>query len=226
MQVVSSKIRGKICSGSGRGQKMSAYDDLYSEYKKLAKRADERLRSLERASKKEGYRDVLRYSYSRAQYDIAAFTGKEKAFGRFDVRPVGETAGERYNMLQKMMASVKAFLNSETSTIGPAKGSEGQRVEGVRGIYEKRAQTTNEAYGTSFTWQQMATYWLSGLGEKLNAMYGSKTALAMVAKNPKKTAAILRSIEKANKRGQMVSDAQLDVMIEAALGSGPTIDEL
>lgn len=205
---------------------MSAYDDLYKEYKRLAKRADERLRSLERASGREGYRDITRYAYSRAQYDIRAFTGQDKAFGRFDVKPVGGTAGEKYNMLQKMMASVKTFLNSETSTIGPAKGPEGQRLEGIRGIYEKRAQTTNEEYGTSFTWQNMATYWLSGLGEKMNAKYGSKTALAMVAKNPKKTAAILRSIERANQRGQMVSDAQLDVMIEAVYGEGPSIDEL
>lgn len=206
---------------------MSAYSELYSEYRKLAKRADERLRSLERASGREGYRDVTRYAYSRAQYDIRAFTGDpDKAFGRFDVRPQGATQKEQYNNLQKMMASVKTFLNSETSTIGPAKGAEGQRLEGIKGTFQKRAESTNEAYGTSFTWQSMATYWLSGMGAKLADMYGSKTALAMVAKHPKKINAILKQIEAANRRDQFVSEAQIEVMIEAAFGKEPSIDDL
>ena len=206
---------------------MSAYTDLYKEYKTLAKRADERLRSLERASGREGYKDVTRYAYARAQYDIRAFTGDpDRAFGRFDVRPAGATDHEKYSMLQKMMASVKTFLNSETSTIGPAKGVEGQRLEGIKGTFQKRAETTNEEYGTSFTWQNMATYWISGFGKKMADMYGSKTALAMVAKHPKKVAAILKQIDQASKRDEFVSEAQIEVMIEAAFGDGVSIGDL
>lgn len=206
---------------------MSAYTELYKEYKKLARRADDRLRSLERVSGREGYKDVTRYAYARAQYDIRAFTGDaDKAFGRYNVLPAGSTEKEKFAMLQKMMASVKTFLNSETSTIGPAKGVEGQRVEGIKGSFQQRAETTNENYGTSFTWQNMATYWLSGFGKKMADMYGSKTALAMVAKHPRKVAAILKQIDQASKRDEFVSEAQIEVMIEAAFGDGVNIGDL
>lgn len=206
---------------------MATYKELLAEYHKLAKRADERLRSLERASGREGYKGVTRYAYARAQYDIRAFTGDpDKAFGRFDVNPRGATTKERADMLRTMMASVKTFLNSETSSIGRAKGADGQWIEGIRGSYKQTAETTNERYGTDFTWQQMATYWLSGLGEKMNQKYGSKTAMAKVAENPKRAANIIREINRANQRGQMISDAQLDVMIDAAFGGDPSIDDL
>ena len=72
----------------------------------------------------------------------------------------------------------------------------------------------------------MATYWMSGFGKKMADMYGSKTALAMVAKHPKKVAAILKQIDQASKRDEFVSEAQIEVMIEAAFGDGVNIGDL
>lgn len=113
-----------------------ALSDLQKEYKRLAKRADQRMRELERAQAKEEYQHILEWSYARAQDDLTALFGEDVT--RFD-RKISDK-----RKLNKALASVKAFLNSETSTIGKAKGIDGVgEVSGIKIMFEDRAQKFN-----------------------------------------------------------------------------------
>lgn len=113
-----------------------ALSDLQKEYKRLAKRADQRMRELERAQAKEEYQHILEWSYARAQDDLTALFGEDVT--RFD-RKISDK-----RKLNKALASVKTFLNSETSTIGKAKGIDGVgEVSGIKIMFEDRAQKFN-----------------------------------------------------------------------------------
>ena len=88
-------------------------EELQKIYKREAKRADQRMRELERATARPEYKHILEWSYARAQDDLSALFGE--GVSRFDrtIKSKGK--------LQKALGAVRAFLNSETSTIGKGK---------------------------------------------------------------------------------------------------------
>ena len=45
-----------------------------------------------------------------------------------------------------------------------------------------KAETINKKYGTSFTWEQLADYFETGLADKASDQFGSKTVLKAIAK--------------------------------------------
>lgn len=145
----------------------NSYDSLYQEYRRKAKRANQRLVRLEQYSKREKNKEVLRYAYGRAQRDIASFWGKDKA--RWPENP--DKAGTE-TMIREQLSDINRFLESETSTIGrsflqPGKG-------GIKDIYEQRAIQFNKEFGTELTGKQITRLMESGglfdlLEEKFSA---------------------------------------------------------
>ena len=130
---------------------MKPRKELEAEYKKLARRADDRLRSLEVYSRRPGYKAIKDYSYASALKDIKRFGGK-KRFG------TGKSAMPKSD--RKLMAKINAinkFLGAPTSTLG-----------GINKIYKNRAESLNSQYGTKFTWQSLAKFFESGYFDKLN----------------------------------------------------------
>lgn len=128
---------------------------LEAEYRKLAKRADQRLVRLEAAAAKPGYESVTQYAYKKAMRDIRAWSGENAS--RFNTRPPKNT-----NQLKAKIADIKRFLSSASSTIGATK-----ETRGIKQIYQERANTINEKYDTNFKWQDLAKLFESGLWEKL-----------------------------------------------------------
>lgn len=140
-----------------------AYVAEYIEYKKLARKADNRLRAIERYSEQEYYKGIERYAYARAMRDIEIWSGSGKK--RFETKPPDSLQG-----IRAKINDIKNFLESPTST-----------KAGVTEIYKKRADTINERFGTKLTWQQIADYYTSTAHEKAAEMYGSKTELLVFA---------------------------------------------
>lgn len=141
----------------------SLYEKELARYNKLAKKADRRMRELERFSRYEEFESVLNYAYRTAKRDIESWTppeGKERA-PRWQRNVPADT-----RTLQAKIRDIEKFLSKKTSTI-----------TGVKEVYIKRTNTINKKYGTDFTWQQLANYFESGFAEKANDKYGSKTAL-------------------------------------------------
>lgn len=153
---------------------------LASEYNRLAKAADARLRALEKASKQSRYENITQYAYERAAYDIRALgdAGKKPRFQR-------KMPHSEKGLIAKINV-ILSFLNSPTSS-----------VRGVVKVYKQRAQTFNDEYGTSFTWQELADYYQSGIADKLNKEYGSRTALQVIASIQNDRQAIIDKINSA-----------------------------
>lgn len=134
------------------------YKALVKEYRKLAKRADQRLVRLEKyATEKPGLGNILQYAYRRAKRDIRSWSGDTER-PRFNTKPPSNT-----NTLKAKIADIKNFLNAQTSMIGSA-----EKGTGILGTYQKRVDTINERYGTNFTWESLAKFYDSGISKKLD----------------------------------------------------------
>lgn len=109
-------------------------EELQKIYKREAKRADQRMRELERATAKKEYKNILKWAYAAAQDNLTALFGENVT--RFD-RKI-----DNKRKLNKALSAVRAFLNSETSTIG--KGVAINGVGETRGINELLIDRTNK----------------------------------------------------------------------------------
>ena len=152
------------------------YNELVKEYKKLAKKADSRLRALETYQHQKNFRTATKYAYARAQKDIKQWGGNK----RFDTKPPMTIAG-----VQAKINDIKTFLEAPSST-----------KRGIISIYKKRADTLNKKYGTNFTWKEMGNFFESGTFEKMSNMVGSKTSMKFIAQVQNSDEEVKKAIEK------------------------------
>lgn len=158
-------------------------------YRRLAKAADQRLVRLEAYAHDEHFKNVTEWAYARAQKDISKWSGS--GANRFNTAPP-----ETPQQLQSKIEDIKTFLESATST-----------KQGIIDIYKRRADTFNQTNGTSFTWQDLATFFERGGNELLDTQYGSETrfrAVGAIQKaDPKK---IREAIEEGSANHLKLSD--------------------
>ena len=140
------------------------YKELFTYYKKIAKRADQRLVEIEKLSKQSGYKEVTKYAYRKAMYDIKRWSGESDKM-RFNRKAPGTTRG-----LLAKIHDIEDFVNYATST-----------KTGINTVYKKRADKLNKKFGTKFTWQKLADFAESKTFEKLSKKYGSKTVMNIIA---------------------------------------------
>ena len=158
------------------------YEELVKEYRKLAKRADQRLVRLEALSRSKKFESVLKYGYAVAAKNIESY-GAVKNKPRFNTKPP-----ENSNTLQAKINDIKHFLDSVSST-----------KKGIVSVYEKRADTINKTMGLDgndkFTWQELADFFQSKTYEKLASMFGSKTVFDIIGKIKKNLPEIAKEIK-------------------------------
>lgn len=189
---------------------MATYQDLLSEYKKLAKRADQRLVRLERAAELPGYKTATKWAYARAVKDIEHWSGTSGK-PRFNTK-----APENAQQLQAKINDIKQFLEAPTST-----------KSGITSVYKKRADTINKQYGTNFKWQDMANYYQSGMAKTLSEQFGSKTALKTIAEVQKNKKQIVEDIKKSQESNIVVADEMIQETVNDLLAdNGLTMDLL
>lgn len=129
---------------------------LESEYRRLAKRADQRLVRLEQlAESTPEYKGIKEFAYKKAMRDIRSWSGENAK--RFNTAPPSNT-----NQLKAKIADIKRFLESASSTIGRTR-----ETKGIQQIYQQRANTINEKFGTDFNWKDLARLFESGLYKKI-----------------------------------------------------------
>ena len=162
------------------------YEELVKEYRKLAKRADQRLVRLEALSRSSKYENVLKYAYRVASKNIERY-GYVKNRPRFNTKPP-----ENSNTLQAKINDIKHFLESVSST-----------KRGIVSVYEKRAKKLNKNMklkgDDKFTWQELADFFQSNSYEKLASSFGSKTVFDTIGKIKKNLPEIAKAI-KENKK--------------------------
>ena len=145
--------------------------ELLADYKAIAKKADRRLRNLEKAAEaRPYYQTATEWAYARAMKDIESRFGE--GVTRFDRKLPAKASRLQ---ITAAIADVETFLDSPTSTI-----------TGIKNVYEKRTKTINEKYGTDYKWEDLADLLSSGQYDKLANTYGSQTAWKTIGEMQKK----------------------------------------
>ena len=188
--------------------------ELQDAYKKEAKRADQRMRELERRSTTEEFKAVMKWAYARAQDDLSALFGE--GVTRFD-RKIKDR-----RKLNKAMAAVTAFLNSPTSTIREGKELRGMGgTPGIIDLYEKRKDQFNawidkniarkdRSKRFNFTTETFRDFVQSQEYQKARESYGSAVLLKVVANRMKQRNKIAKMIrEEENRQKDRISDQEV-----------------
>lgn len=136
---------------------------LQKQYRKLAKRADQRLKRLEDLSEQEGFGNVKKWAYNRAMKDIEQYSGK-------GARRFNRDIPSDIKMLRARITDVEHFLfGTKTST-----------KKDIMKMYKKRVKTTASRYGAEISWEKAADFYESKTWKDLDREYGSQTAITAI----------------------------------------------
>lgn len=138
--------------------------ELLKELKKLSKKADRRLRNLEKLSKEEEFSGVLNWAYKRAARDAKTW-GTKTDNPRFDIRPP-----EDIQKIEAKIADIEEFLSMKTST-----------KRGIKSMYREEAQAAAKEAGMEKKgdWQIMAAFYEKKLNDAMDD-YGYRTYYAAI----------------------------------------------
>ena len=180
---------------------------LLAQYKKLAKRADQRMVRLEQAAKRGGeMAAATEYSYRKAQRDAEYYSaGKSKRFN-------AQTPKSNKALRAKINA-INDFLEAPTST-----------VRGIKNIYKKRAEALNMSYGTDFTWQDLGDFFNSATWGKLTSEIPSDLVMKAYARLKKCGDTLIQEI-KENPAKQICDDEVQDFILKRFVKEGITADD-
>ena len=177
------------------------YMTALKKYNALAKKADRRMRELERFSRYEEFKNIKKYAYKKAEDMIKKWTppGKEDKAPRWQRNVPFDTRS-----LKAKIRDIEDFLEMKSS-----------KISGIKEIYKNRATAINNKYGTNFTWQQLAHFFEDGgLADKTFEHYGSATILLAFGKIQKNKKLALKQIEDFNQKHKITDD---DIATQAAI---------
>lgn len=162
-------------------------EEITKVYRRLAKSADQRLIRLERAAEQDNYGHATEWAYARAMRDIKAWSGDEAK--RFNTAPPKTKA-----QLLAKIEDIKTFLASPTST-----------KKGIKETLGKRAESLNEKYGTSFSWDDVGIFFESKLHDRIEFKAGSDSKLKAIGKIQENAESIKKELEKKKKNHKKVA---------------------
>ena len=192
---------------------MADYEDLYKSkrleevqagWRRLAKRADQRLVRLEKMAQQSEYRDILQYAYRKAMYDIKSFGG-EKA-QRFNIQKP-KTLREA----KMRIRSLERFLEAKTSTRAYIKSTLG-----------KVTDTINTKFNTNFSAGDFDIFARSGMLDRMKADYGSKTTFRTIGYIQRNRKAIDKAIDEARRKHLAIGKTKT---LNSLQGMDPVIKE-
>lgn len=167
----------------------SEWKSIAAESRRLAKRANQRMKRLEDYSEREGLSNIKKYAYAKAEEYIKHNLGVgKKGVPRFKEHIklynindgtkelTGQALYKANVMIQRhRIKAMEEFLGSESSTLGQSRS--GPKTEGIKNIYDKRTQTINEKflneYGLEMTEQDLKRFFESKKQAKLEKDVGS-----------------------------------------------------
>lgn len=188
-------------------QKSQVDPALLAEYKRLAKRADQRMIRLEKAAENGGALSAAtEYSYRKAQRDALNFSGGKSK--RFNAKT--PTSNRR---LKAKINAINDFLEAPTST-----------VSGIKNVYKKRADRLNASYGTDFKWNNMADFFDSAAWKKLTDEIPSDLVMKAYARLEKGGQKLIQSIKETPSK-QIMADEVEDFILKQIVMEGYTLDD-
>lgn len=176
-----------------RGKQTNYTVEQFAHYKSLAKKADERLRQLERMSEREEYKGVKSYAYKKAMRDIRKMRGA--GYTKF-----GEAKPANLRQLKARQAKIENFLNAPSS-----------EVSKIKEIYEKRVKSLNASQGTNFTYEDYANYWENVNSGKIVYSRDSLKAMSVINDENRTRDKLTEELIKANENiKNNVTDSEIN----------------
>ena len=175
----------------------SEWEKLSKESRKLAKRANQRLKRLETYSERKGLSNILKFAYGKAQQYIKANIGVGKSNkGRFKehikLYEIDNGSGKlegnalyRANvMIQKQrIKAMEEFLGSQSSTLGQSRA--GKKTKGIKNINDQRSKTITDRYlskyGLELDASDLKRFFESKKQAKIESQYGSLSMFIVAA---------------------------------------------
>lgn len=179
-------------------QPATDYNTLLAEYKKLAKKADQRLVRIEKNTDPK-YANMKQYAYAKATKAAVAW-GSNETKPRFNVQTPNNIVD-----IKRKIKDIKSFLNAPTST-----------KQGIKRTSEKMAKTINDKYGTDFTWEELASFYERGLGDKYDNTYGSDTILRVayvIKRNEITSANVKRKLGTDKRLSEQTKTRKIDELV-------------
>lgn len=170
------------------------WEQTAAKARKLAKRANQRMLRLENYAKKPGYSSITKYAYAVAEEYIKNFIGigksKKPRFKenvKLDKNIKGDDPEEVFKKnVQKqrlIIKEIEKFLGSQSSTLGESRS--GKKTEGIKAIYDKRAQTITDEFlkkhDLSMDANDLKRFFDSKKQAKLEKDYGSQQMFIIAA---------------------------------------------
>lgn len=168
------------------------WEQLATEARMLAKRANQRMVRIERYSQREGMGGITEFAYKKAQQYIKGSLGVgPSGKGRFKEHQKlydvdtgsGTLSGHalykaNVQILRHRIKAMQEFLGSESSVLGTSK-------YGITRIYDKRTQTINERflskYGLELSENDLKRFFESKKQAKLAEIVGSDQMFAVAS---------------------------------------------
>ena len=143
-------------------RKMDAYESELKEFRILAKRADERLRAINKYANCSGFENMTNWAYKKAMRDIRYWSGE-------GAHTFNRDAPTSLKQLRAKTRDIEEFLNMPTST-----------MTGTKEMYQSRADNLNQKYGTSFSWEDLGDVFDRKEENVIYQKFGGKTYLKAV----------------------------------------------
>lgn len=170
------------------------------QYQRLVQQVNTRFRELKKLEGQEGFKSVTKWSMRTLKHEAELY-GYLTPSGRISAK-IPESQSELFSRIREL----QKFLTAPTST-----------KTGIIDIYQKRADTINERYGTDFTWEDMGKYFESSSAEKNDTKYGSKTALMAIGEIQKQADTLKEQVRQHKAKHIIVEDSQLQKTVDDLL---------
>lgn len=175
------------------------YMELWKQYAKESKLADQAMRRLEGLSRHEHFKGVLKYAYKKAQKDAMRWSpDKNKDRFRFDTVAPATLKG-----LQNKLADIRDFMSKKSSS-----------KQKILQTYQKRLDSLNKRHidlfgqASGLTWQDMADFWENNVMDKMEANMKSSDVAIMVVGAFKKMEPEINKIKKLQKNKPRYSESR------------------
>ena len=156
--------------------------------RKLAKRANQRMKRIEVYSERKGMSEITKFAYRNAKKYIVGSLGGNPEKPRFKehikLYDVGDVAKDEadfyYQNVQIQRHRIKAieeFLAADTSTLGQSRA--GVKTQGIKAVYDKRTESLNKRieddYGSGYNYTdaELKGFFDSKKQAKLETIVGS-----------------------------------------------------
>lgn len=193
-----------------------SYEQLLPIYRKLAKRADQRLVRLEKYG--ESRPAVMDWAYKKAAYEATLY-GSTKQKPRFNIKPP-----ETEQQLRRKIAAMQNFLEMKSST-----------KAGIKEIDKRRLDSLNEAFGKMDPdfgdiplnkWLELHE---SGAFKRLDDKYGFYTtmeAIGTIQKDKDKIRDLMQQAEDENitLKEKIKEDGSYDIALRDAINAVLTME--